>query len=122
MKVSYTTVGTKVISYWQEPAEQQVYGDSFFMDPVGNTQDAYICHGDGSCEHIISFFTDETSHRVRRIEWHDAAGVLKLSGDYEYEFDQFGNWTKRTVWVWSAELGERKLYETDYRTLTYWKK
>jgi hypothetical protein len=47
-------------------------------------------------------------------------GVLKLSADCEYEPDQFGNWMKRIVWVWSPELGNRKLYETDYRTLTYW--
>jgi len=122
IKVAFTTVGTKVVSYRQEPSEQQVFGSNFFMDPVGKTQESYSCHSDGCCDHIISYFLDEARHHVSRIEWHDPAGVLKLSSDYEYELDQFGNWTKRTVWVWSPELGERKLYETDYRTLKYWDK
>lgn len=122
IKVTFTTVGTKVISYWQEPSEQQMFGSNFFMDPVGKTQESYSCHSDGSCDHVISYFPDEARHHVRRIEWHDAAAVLKVCADYEYEFDQFGNWTKRTVWVRSPELGERKLYETDYRTLKYWSK
>lgn len=122
IKVTFTTVGTKVISYWQEPSEQQVFGSNFFMDPVGKTQESYSCRSDGSCDHVISYFPDEARHHASRIEWHDAAGVLKLWADYEYDLDQFGNWTKRTVWVWSPELGERKLYETDYRTLKYWSK
>lgn len=122
IKVTFTTVGTKVISYWQEPGEQQVFGSNFFMDSVGKTQESYSCHSDGNCDHIVSYFPDEARHHVSRIEWRDAAGVLKLSSDYEYELDQFGNWTKRIVLVWSPELGERKLYETDYRTLKYWSK
>lgn len=120
IKVKFTTVGTKVISYWQEPSDQQVFGSNFFMDPVGKTQESYSCHSDGSCDHIISHFPDEARRHVNRIEWYDPAGMLKLSADYEYKLDQFGNWTKRTVSVWSPELGERKLYETDYRTLKYW--
>jgi len=122
IKVTFTTVGTRVISYWQEPSEQQVFGSNFFMDPVGKTQESYSCHSDGGCDHVISYFPDEARHCASRIEWHDPAGVLKLSADYKYELDQFGNWTKRTVWVWSPELGERKLYETDFRTLKYWGK
>jgi hypothetical protein len=120
IKVTFTTVGTKVISYWQEPSEQQVFGSNFFMDPVGKTQESYSCHSEGSCDHVISYFPDEARHQASRTEWHDAAAVLKLSADNEYELDLFGNWTKRTVWVWSPELGARKLYETDYRTLEYW--
>jgi hypothetical protein len=121
IKVTFSTMGTKVISYWQEPSEPQVFGSNFFMDPVGKTQESYSCYSDGSCDHVVSNFLDEARHHVSRIEWRDAAGVLKLSGDYEYDLDQFGNWTKRTVWVWSPEIGNRKLYETDYRTLTYWR-
>lgn len=120
IKVTFTTVGTNVISYWQEPSEQQVFGSNFSMDPVGKTQESYSCHDDGSCDHVISYFSDEARLHASRIEWRDAAGVLKVSADYEYVFDQFGNWTKRSVWVWNPELGNRKLYETDYRTLTYW--
>ena len=120
MKVTFTTKGTKLISYWQEPSERPVFGSTFFMDPVGKTQESYTCHSDSNCDHIISFFTDETRRNASRVEWHDAEGILKLWADYDYEIDQFGNWSKRTVWVGSSELEGRKLYETDYRTLTYW--
>lgn len=120
--VAFTTVGTKVLSYRQEISEKQPFGSTFFIDPVGKTEDAYGCNPDGSCDHVVSYFTDETRRHIRRVEWHDPAGDLKLSADYEYELDQMGNWTKRMVWVWNAELGERKLYETDYQALSYWGK
>lgn len=122
VKVAIRTEGTKVLSFWQEPGQDQIFGSNFFMDPVGKTQESYSCHQDGACEHIITYFPDEARHNVSRVERHDPTGVLKQSADYEYEIDQFGNWTKRAVWVWSPELGERKLYETDYRTLKYWNK
>jgi hypothetical protein len=122
IKVTFTTVGSKLISYRQEPSEQPVFGGNFSLDPVGKTRESFACHSDSSCDHILYYFTDETRRDVRRAEWLDAAGVLKLSADYEYELDQLGNWTKRIVWVWSAGFGERKLYETDHRTLTYWSK
>jgi hypothetical protein len=122
IRVAFATVGTEVISYRQATAEENVFGDSFSMDPTGKTQEAYKCHRDGRCDHFISYFTDESRHQVRRKEWHDADGTLKYSADFEYEIDAYGNWTKRTVWVWSDELGERKLYTTDYRTFTYWQK
>jgi hypothetical protein len=122
VKLAFRTEGTKVLSFWQQPGENGGFGSTFFMDPVGKTQESYSCHQDGTCDHIFSYFVDEARHLLSRVEWHDAAGLLKLSADYEYETDLFGNWTKRTVWVWRPELGERKLYETDYRTLKYWNK
>jgi hypothetical protein len=122
VKLEVRTQGTKLLSFWEEPGETRAYGSDFAMDPVGKMQESYSCHPDGSCDHIISYFADEARHLVSRIEWHDPTGVLKLSADYQSESDQFGNWVKRAVWVWSPELGERKLYETYYRTLKYWNK
>ncbi|HEY2545046.1 MAG TPA: hypothetical protein VGI46_03180 [Candidatus Acidoferrum sp.] len=118
--VAFTTIGTRVLSYHQETSEEQPFGSNFYVDPVGKTEESYKCHSDGSCDHVINYFSDETRRRLNRVEWHDPTGELKLSADYEYEVDHFGNWTKRTVWVWSSALGERKLFETDYQTLTYW--
>jgi hypothetical protein len=112
LKVTFTTVGTKVISYWQVPSDQTVYGSSFFMDRAGKTQESYSCHADGACDHLISYFPDESSRQVSRLEWHDGEGALKVAVDFEYALDTAGNWTKRTVWVWSSELGERKLHAT----------
>jgi hypothetical protein len=120
-KVSITTQFSKLVSYWQQQtAEENVFGSGFFMNRVGKEQQSFRCHPDASCDRITSRFADETTLHVSRAEWHDPAGVLRLSFDYEYQLDRFGNWTKRTVWVWSPGLGARKLCETDYRTLTYW--
>ena len=54
--VTFTTMGTKVISYWQEANEQQMFGSTFFMDPVGKTQESYSCHSDGSCATLSPIF------------------------------------------------------------------
>jgi hypothetical protein len=122
LKVTFTTKGTKVLSYWQETKEEHVFGSSFWRDRVGKTIVTHSCNPDGTCDEIATYFPNETTNQVSRVEWHDPAQVLRLAFDYEYEFDSLGNWTKRTVWVWSPELGERKLCETDYRTITYWSK
>jgi hypothetical protein len=119
VKAAVTTVNS-VVSYWQRNAEEGVLGSDFYMDREGKVQKSYSCHPNGACDQINAYFKDETSLQESRVEWHDAAGVLRLSFDYEYELDHFGNWTRRTAWVWSPELGERKLCETDYRTLKYW--
>jgi hypothetical protein len=121
-KVTFTTKGAKVLSYWQQTGEEHVYGSIFGSDRIGKTQVMHNCNPDGTCDKIASYFPDEITNQVSRVEWHDPAQVLRLAFDYEYELDAFGNWTKRTVWVWSPELGERKLCETDYRTITYWSK
>jgi len=120
IKLAFTTVGTKLTSYWQVPGEENIFGQGFTTDPVGKTMEGYSCRSDGKCDHIFLKFADEARHLPTRIEWNDPEGSLKLAADYEYELDAFGNWTKRTVWVWSHLLGERKLYETDHRTLKYW--
>jgi hypothetical protein len=122
IRVEFTRVGTRVVSYRQEPSEHPVFGRTFFTDPVGNTLEGYSCHSDGSCDHIVTTFTDVSRRDATRVEWHDPAGRLMLAADYEYELDQIGNWLKRTVWVWSPELKERKLYETDHRKLKYWER
>jgi hypothetical protein len=122
VKVAFTTKGTKVLSYWQQTGEEHVFGSGFGRDRVGKTQVTHNCNPDGTCDEIVSYFPDETTNQVSRVEWHDPAQVLRLAFDYEYQLDAFGNWTKRTVWVWSPELRERKLCETDYRTITYWSK
>jgi len=65
------------------------------------------------CDHVIIYFPDEARHCASRIEWHDPAGVLKLSATTN---------TSRSVWELDEansvgmEPGawERKLYETDF--------
>jgi hypothetical protein len=120
LRLTLATQGTKVTNFWREPGEEYALGTTFFMDPVGKNHESYHCHVGGGCDHIVSYFSDEQRHNANRTEWHDSEGVLQLALDYEYEVDGFGNWTKRTVWLWSPDLGERELFETDYRTLKYW--
>jgi hypothetical protein len=120
VKVRIDAHGNKPLSYWQRDSGEGGFGSGFFFDRVGNKRDAYNCHPDGTCDHITYYFSDKKSPNISRSEWRDRSGELKLAADHEYELDQYGNWTKQTIWIWTPELGERKLYETDYRTLTYW--
>jgi hypothetical protein len=120
-KVTIVTQNSKLLSYWQQQtAGERVFGSGFFLDRVGKRQQSFSCHPDGSCDRITSYFPDEAAPHVSRVEWHDQTGVLRLSFDYEYQLDAFGNWTRRTVRVWSPNVGEPQVCETDYRTLTYW--
>jgi hypothetical protein len=120
VKLTVTTRGTQVLSFWRQPGDKYEFGTTFFMDPVGKTCESYHCHLGGGCDRIVSYFPDEQRHNTSRTEWRDPAGVLQLATDFEYEVDAFGNWTKRTVWLWTPEWNDRKLYKTDYRTLKYW--
>jgi hypothetical protein len=122
VKAAIVTKNSDVVSYWQKATAGPVFGSNFFMDPDGRIQKSYSCNPDGTCDHITSYFDDDNRHHVRRVEWRDPEHNLRLSFDYEYQLDRFDNWTKRTVWVWSPELGERKLAEVDFQTLTYWNK
>jgi len=122
VKVALVTKNSDVVSYWQRGSESPTYGSNFFMDRDGRTQKSFSCNPDGSCHRITSSFGDDVSRHMKRVEWRDPSGVLRMAFDYAYQLDQFDNWTKRTVWVWSPELGERKLAEIDYQTLTYWNK
>jgi hypothetical protein len=54
------------------------------------------------------------------VEWRDESGELLYGAYYEYEIDAHRNWTHPVIWVWSRSLGERKVYETDSRTISYW--
>jgi hypothetical protein len=121
-KVASTTMGSKLLSYWQRSSEEERFGSIVFAQPEGKLLNSYSCHPGGACDQMSIYCSDETLYQINRREWRDPGGILKLSFDFDYELDSFGNWSKRTVWIWGPELGDRKLYETDYRTLTYWNK
>jgi hypothetical protein len=54
-------------------------------------------------------------HNPTWVKQRDAAEQVQMAADYEYEFDEHGNWTKRSVRTWTRESGERKLQEIDSR-------
>jgi hypothetical protein len=66
------------------------------------------------------FLADNTKRDPVKVTLRDTEHRALMEADYEYELDSFGNWTKRTVWVWTRESGERQLLEEDTRTLTYY--
>lgn len=122
-KLAWIVIGGKLISYWQLPSEKPQFGDGFSEDAGPGTKRTYNCHGYSCDEALVHYeYAGEKRLNPRSVEWRDPAGDLKLAAYYEYEFDRLGNWTHRNIWVWSTELGERKLYETETRTLTYWDK
>lgn len=64
-------------------------------------------------------YLDAKRRNPQSVERRDEAGELSYAAYYEYEIDAHRNWTHRTIWVWSQSLGERKLYETDSRAISY---
>jgi hypothetical protein len=122
VKLSFRTQGTKVLAFWEAPGAGHTLGSDFWLSPVGNVQTAYSCHQDGSCDRIVTTYLDDAHENARRIERYNSSGALQVAVDYEYQLDSFGNWTRRSVFIWSQTLGERKSYETDLRTLQYWPK
>jgi hypothetical protein len=78
--------------------------------------DKRIC--DGRTRHGV--YLDAARHNPSMTEILSDDGRLLFRAYYEYQMDEHENWTSRKVWVQSAEQGERSLYETDSRTITYW--
>lgn len=120
LKVGIATQEGKVLFYRHPTTQENAFGEHFFLDRIGKTQHTFRGHSDGTFDDVTTIYPDETNHLARRLEWRDGNEVLRLAADFEYETDAHGNWTRRNTWVWTPELGERKLYETDTRTLTYW--
>jgi YD repeat-containing protein len=120
-ELSWVLQDTKMLSYWQS-GDGPVLGSAFLMDSGPRMQEARNYYSDGSFDRVESEFLDEQKRNVKRVERHSPTDELVNVADYEYEFDLLGNWTKRSVWVWTPGLGQRTLYETDYRTIEYWNK
>ena len=86
-------------------------------------RDAYLDWGrcriqDGSRVHYV--YLDANRRNPVSAEWRDDSGTLRYAAYFTYEIDAYRNWTHREIWVWSTELGERKLYGADSRIITYW--
>lgn len=120
VKVTIETQNGKVHFYRQNVSEPNVFGEHFFLGPIGNTQHSFRGHADGTYDDVITVYPDEKLHNPERLEWRDGTGTLRLKVEYEYELDGLRNWTKRQTWVWTPDLGERKLYRVDVRELKYW--
>jgi hypothetical protein len=122
VNLTWTVIDGKLESFWEPLDAPSQYGDGFTEDVGNDTSENYDCHGDGICEvsRIHYEYLDPKHRNPISAEWRDAAGNLRYAAYYQYEIDAFRNWTHRQVWVWSPAFGERKLYETDSRSITYW--
>jgi hypothetical protein len=120
--LTYRFAHNQVVSFWEASDKTPQFGQRFTNDMGNNTRESYECHPTGQCVRSSVHYEYAGPGKLNptSAEWRDAAGSLKLGAYSEYEFDQFHNWTKRTVSVWSPELGEHTPYEVDTRTITYW--
>ena len=122
IKLTWTVKDGKLSSYWQLPGSPSQYGDGFSENIGNDTFATYNCHSDGTCERarIHYVYLDAKRRNPQSVEWRDESGELLCGAYYEYEIDAHRNWTHRVIWVWSRSLGERKVYEIDSRTISYW--
>ena len=120
VKVAIETQDDKVHFFRQNVNDPNVFGQHFFLDPIGNTQHSFRGHADGTYDDITTIYPDEKLHNPERVEWRDGTGTLRLKVEYEYEVDGQRNWTARRTSVWTPDLGEKKVYKVDLRRLTYW--
>jgi hypothetical protein len=121
VKLTFTFLGDKLAFFWERPDSSGQVGDNFVAGENG-TFDNYECHNDNSCTRarVHYVYLDSKDRNPKSVERRDASGTLLEAVYYEYEMDSHRNWTERRVWVWSAKLSERKLYETDSRSISYW--
>jgi hypothetical protein len=116
VRLTFTAKGERVVSYWQKSSDQHEFGSTVCFKT--GCESHYV---DGTSFRTVTTLPDGDTRNPRRIELRDDTEQAQMAADYEYEFDSHGNWTKRSIWVWTRESGERQLLEIDSRTLSYWK-
>jgi hypothetical protein len=121
--LTWTVVHGKLTSFWERADSPSQFGDSFTEPEGKGNEDNFSCHSDLSCDvsHVHYEYLDGNKHMPQSAEWRDSEGNLKLAAYFEYEVDAHRNWIYRRIWVWNPDLGERTLFETDFRAIAYWK-
>jgi hypothetical protein len=126
VKLTWTVVAGRLASFWEalDSDSPSWFGDNFTKTEDNGDAENYACHNDGRCEvsRIHYEYLDREKRNPLSAEWRDSEGSLCFAVYYDYEIDSFRNWTHRRVWVLSPDLGERTLYETDARKISYWRK
>jgi hypothetical protein len=118
---TWTFANGRVTSFWESPAAVQPSGTTLSDLSDKTNVKAFQCHGGQYDQVLVHYeYADPTKLNPLSAEWRDAGGNLLYAAYYNYQFDQSGNWTHRQIWVSSANTGERVLYETDDRLITYW--
>jgi hypothetical protein len=121
VRLTYTAKGSKITNFWQQPGSKHEYGSGVCFNTVPKERECEHHYPDDKVWHQFERFADERRHDPLRVELRDETGLPQMLADYEYDRDSSGNWIRRSIWLWRSDSGERKLYEVDTRTLTYWK-
>ena len=124
VNLAWTVFRGNLISFWDPSDSRMQPGDNFNEHVDDDDVDNYACQNDGRCQvsHIRYEYLDTEKHILRSAEWRGSNGQLGFAVYYKYQIDSSGNWTYREVWVWTPELGEQTLSETDLRAIKYWQK
>jgi hypothetical protein len=120
VRLTFTANENRITNYWQRPIREHEFGSSVCFNAQPKHQECETHNPDGKLWRTFTTFADEKMHNPTRVELRDNDDQMQMAADYQYEFDECGNWTKRSVWTWTRESGERKLHEIDSRKLTCW--
>jgi len=119
--VTFTHHDGRVESYWsarEDPNAGTVVSTELNN---GDTRSS-SCHRGGTCNdrtrHAV--YLDKARHNPAMTEIRSDDGTVLCRAYYEYQLDDHQNWTNRKVWLQQGAQGERTLYETDSREISYW--
>jgi hypothetical protein len=119
---TFTYRHDRIESYWSRLNDAK--GGISLVEKLDNGDTVtWGCHNeertcDGHTRHGV--YLDAARHNPIMTEILSDNGKLVVCAYYEYQMDEHQNWISRKIWVQQGEQGERTLYETDSRTITYW--
>ncbi len=119
--VTFTHRNGRIDSYWTAREEPNA-GTVVVSDLNNGDTRSSSCQRGGVCNERThhSVYLDKAQHNPVMTEIRSDDGKVPCRAYYEYQLDDHENWTSRKVWLQQGEQGERALYETDSRTITYW--
>jgi hypothetical protein len=88
----------------------------------GNQKEELVFAADGSLNQHYRYTLDEKGNQIEESNFDVKDGSITEKDSYTHEFDDKGNWTKRTESKWVTKNG-RSSYEPSsicYRTITYY--
>ena len=103
VRLTFTANENRIANYWQQPAREHEFGSSVCFNAEPKRQVCETHNPDGKLWRTSATFADEKKRNPTRVELRDNDDQMQMAGDYEYEFDEHENWTKRSGWIWTRE-------------------
>jgi hypothetical protein len=118
--VTFTHRNNRIESYWSAREDPNAVTPLISELDNGDTRSS-SCYRGGTCNERTrhAVYLDKSQHNPAMTEIRSDGKVL-CRAFYEYQLDDHQNWTSRKVWLQQGAEGERALYETDLRQITYW--